>query len=683
MHGLFSVLITIVVMNTLLPYRLLLATWFCVLLNTLCAQSPSYHRYTTADGLPTNYVYGVVEDKEGYIWAYTENGLAKFDGYTFEHFTTKDGLPGNDVTWALRAPDGKTWLYTYKNRPAYLLEDSIHIVGDESAILRSLLPDGSPWYISQGDSYTYDGKWKCLNSFYISPLEFAHFGQNWRAIKRYPNTPAYQQELRQNSYSKSYTIEEDSITIWNTDNFWLGKYPRSLSTFFYRFNDSLHWQMNQEWLGIPLKSTLPFNLWAIPGQPQKWIIKQSYSPEIHFFLNLNNAEKQYFSLADDGIQAIYHASIQPQDTTFWLVSDAGSVQLDYSGRLLKKLAWPKEEQAWTPLRTYTDREGNIWQGTRNGGLLMIPYAYQSIRKRNLPSSGNQYLKRLLKTPDDRVLGITENGQIYDIGTDTIKRIYQAKSDKYFRTAAWLDDQLLLSFANELLLLSIDANTIRAQSFTAIYNNCFWFDLHQRVPLLMPTSSLRNFTSVIYLPAKKQLFSVSKFNVIYRWNLVPANGEPCQISLLTDKARLLYIHPQMGTIYSGDIDGLSVLEKEKLLPFLRHEADLKNISALFGTPDKLWIGTESNGLFCYHLATKELEKIIPNNHIRAIRPDGNRGVLVATNNGVFIVPAQQPKNFQHFTHLGAVLKAPKIPDRKFCLFFGGFVSWRGTENPSCE
>ncbi len=51
-----------------------------------------------------------------------------------------------------------------------------------------------------------------------------------------------------------------------------------------------------------------------------------------------------------------------------------------------------------------------------------------------------------------------------------------------------------------------------------------------------------------------------------------------------------------------------------------------------------------------MATQKLERIILNNHIHAIRPDGDRGVLVATNNGVYIVPAEQPGNFQHFTHL---------------------------------
>ncbi|MCB0638724.1 MAG: hypothetical protein KDC54_18970, partial [Lewinella sp.] len=104
----------------------------------LCAQPYSYIQYTTADGLPTNYVYGVVEDEEGYIWAYTENGLAKFDGYEFTTLSVSDGLPGPDVTYAERGPDGKIWLQTYRNRPAYLYRDSVHVIGHQTCVINQI-----------------------------------------------------------------------------------------------------------------------------------------------------------------------------------------------------------------------------------------------------------------------------------------------------------------------------------------------------------------------------------------------------------------------------------------------------------------------------------------------------------------------------------------------------------------
>ena len=66
-------------------------------ISNLISQSHQFTNYTTEDGLPTNYVYGLIQDRDGFIWAYTENGIAKFDGYEWEVYNTGDGLPHNDV----------------------------------------------------------------------------------------------------------------------------------------------------------------------------------------------------------------------------------------------------------------------------------------------------------------------------------------------------------------------------------------------------------------------------------------------------------------------------------------------------------------------------------------------------------------------------------------------------------
>ncbi|MEM6269572.1 MAG: hypothetical protein AAF998_09050, partial [Bacteroidota bacterium] len=66
--------------------------WNCGLLS---GQQFPYLRVSTAEGLPSSEVYGVVQDDERFIWILTDNGLARFDGYTLRIYTTDDGLPSN------------------------------------------------------------------------------------------------------------------------------------------------------------------------------------------------------------------------------------------------------------------------------------------------------------------------------------------------------------------------------------------------------------------------------------------------------------------------------------------------------------------------------------------------------------------------------------------------------------
>ena len=87
---------------------------FYVLMSQSVAQNFPYLNYTTKDGLPANYVYGVLEDSEGYIWAYTENGISKYDGYEWNNFTTKDGLIGNDVPIAFKSKCGELWFLSFE-----------------------------------------------------------------------------------------------------------------------------------------------------------------------------------------------------------------------------------------------------------------------------------------------------------------------------------------------------------------------------------------------------------------------------------------------------------------------------------------------------------------------------------------------------------------------------------------
>ena len=88
------------------------------------AQEPI--RYTTKQGLPTNHVYDLAEDINGFMWFATKQGLVKYDGETFKIFTIKDGLPNND-TWQLETDlQGRLWYFSKSAYQGYIKNDSIY-----------------------------------------------------------------------------------------------------------------------------------------------------------------------------------------------------------------------------------------------------------------------------------------------------------------------------------------------------------------------------------------------------------------------------------------------------------------------------------------------------------------------------------------------------------------------------
>jgi ligand-binding sensor domain-containing protein len=63
----------------------------------LFSQTPPYYHYTSSEGLASSQVYEMMQDREGYMWFATANGVSRFDGHKFTNFTTKDGLNSNSI----------------------------------------------------------------------------------------------------------------------------------------------------------------------------------------------------------------------------------------------------------------------------------------------------------------------------------------------------------------------------------------------------------------------------------------------------------------------------------------------------------------------------------------------------------------------------------------------------------
>lgn len=75
-------------------------------------------RYSIDAGLSSNLVYGVQQDRHGFIWVTTNGGLSRFDGYDFTVFQHESGNPNSlsndDISGIMEDPDDFFWIGTYK-----------------------------------------------------------------------------------------------------------------------------------------------------------------------------------------------------------------------------------------------------------------------------------------------------------------------------------------------------------------------------------------------------------------------------------------------------------------------------------------------------------------------------------------------------------------------------------------
>ena len=129
------------------------------------AETVRFHTYGTAEGLSQATSHAIAQDRNGFIWVGTQDGLNRFDGYAFKAYKHTRGDPyslSQNHVWALADdPDGSLWVGTQAgglNRYDPVLDRFIAYeserVGDSTAsrLVTALLLDrsGRVWVANGG-----------------------------------------------------------------------------------------------------------------------------------------------------------------------------------------------------------------------------------------------------------------------------------------------------------------------------------------------------------------------------------------------------------------------------------------------------------------------------------------------------------------------------------------------------
>ncbi len=144
-----------------------LFTSFLLLLfasGTQAQPSSFFTHYSTEDGLSQNTVMNILQDRKGYLWFATWDGINRFDGYHFKTYKARQGsfisLTNNRVDRMYEDSHGCLWLLTYDNRahrfdPATETFEQVPSAGkpgsNDNILSIRVLPNGSVWLITENE----------------------------------------------------------------------------------------------------------------------------------------------------------------------------------------------------------------------------------------------------------------------------------------------------------------------------------------------------------------------------------------------------------------------------------------------------------------------------------------------------------------------------------------------------
>lgn len=139
-----------------------------------------FDAYNTTHGLSQNFVTSIAQDKTGFIWIGTDDGLNRFDGYEFKVFRNDENDSTSVIDNSIRAlcvgPDSSIWIGTHNGVCRYFpkleifkrypidFTDSTQLSGASVSSIK-IHPDGSIWisYIGDGIDVIRPGRAKVMH----------------------------------------------------------------------------------------------------------------------------------------------------------------------------------------------------------------------------------------------------------------------------------------------------------------------------------------------------------------------------------------------------------------------------------------------------------------------------------------------------------------------------------------
>jgi ligand-binding sensor domain-containing protein/two-component sensor histidine kinase len=198
------------------------------------SQEYNYVHYDTKDGLAGSTVYRMCQDKKGYLWFATDNGVSMFDGKRFRNFTTEDGLTDNDVIFIASDSKGRVWMMPFNKTICFYYDGRIHNPKNDSSLSTVQF---SSWVVVCGENkrgdvflhtteglfaYTADGRLKEIADYKELAEKFHVNPETFFPINLY-NNPM----IRQAHECSTYLLNGDRLFALRADTFFFYRKARA------------------------------------------------------------------------------------------------------------------------------------------------------------------------------------------------------------------------------------------------------------------------------------------------------------------------------------------------------------------------------------------------------------------------------------------------------------------------
>ncbi len=554
------------------------------------SQNFNFNKLSLNDGMAHPYIYDICQDKNGYIWVATGEGLNRLDGSEIKKFSTNDGLADNFITSLEVSENGILWIGHNSGNISYLKKGKINVLDNNEKDVPVLniksIDNKNVWVLYQNGTLLHiDGsfnttKIKLFDSNETVPtdLEFVQKGEFLVTT----NSGIYRINIKQNSEIKE--LEKLTSKTHPTAN-----------------------------LTCIQKSSIDSSIYSI-GTVDRGIFQIKY----------NNGKILVRSYEDS--TSLNSASVQDifedQKNNLWIATYSGLYKIPYTNE--KELKNPDNKTYYNQenglptnyIKTsFVDNEGNLWVGTFGEGVCVHEDDFFTFYNHNSEKISNS----------TRSFLITKNKKWFGVGNGLIE-IDLRTNEKYFfynSENGFVNDEVTA-------LAAIDNNLLVGTTKNGLYE----FDTEKRTfyKIEFAKGYLRNsITSIvidkddIWIGTRGALYKYSRFTKDIK-EYTTIDG------LKHNSINDLEFSNKYGILIVSQSNYVTCIKDGIILHFLVSEDyGLLNINSIrLDDEDNIWLSTFGTGVFYgipnnfKHITSGDG---LASDYCYAIQPMGEYGVWV--------------------------------------------------------
>lgn len=585
-------------------------------------ENPQFNNISVKDGLSQGTVHCIFQDKSGFIWVGTGDGLNKYDGYRFTTFKHQKGdtasISNNIINCITEDRQGHLWIGTTEGLNCYNPETNsfkryLHISGNDKSLsnnyVKSLLIDkeGNLWigtdlYLNRFNPHTEEFKKYNFNGLLehsrIYVIIQDSYGDIWLGtqyaglirftprslrFKQYKHSPANPTSI---NAGPVYTIYEDSHRrVWvGTWEQGVNKYDRDRDCF-----ERIATARN----GTGLNSA-QIRCIAENSDSTLWIGTSEglniYYPDKHTFRYCQRHNNVIGSLSYNIVNCIY----QDRQGCVWLGTHGGGIDLHtaLSGQFKHIDPQIQVGHNYGFIGPLTECQGKLWIGTEGGGLANYDLHTHAYRHFDLAGSNG----RDLNSNTIRALCVDANNRLwigtYAAGIQAFDTGKQTFDNRYDIGHAIINDIFRDSRGN----IWVGANTEKG----------------------------------VYLKEKDKDY--------FTCGVKTSNKPPVHFPWIRTICEAGNGEIWFGSIYSGIFIWN---EKQEVQRMTTENSALSSnyISVLFrDSRNQLWIGTSGGGINIYNPKSREIKTLttangLLNDNICSIVEDSRSNIWISTVSGI--------------------------------------------------